>query len=82
MNEFPDSIGSVVFGIAGTMEDYSAPLPSNDPVYRYRLTVSRKRDVVNFCTMNVRSYVAQYVFSDVVAELELFAGQMPAECGE
>ena len=82
MNEFPDSIGSVVFGIAGTMEDYSVPLPSSDPVYSYRLTVSRKRDAVNFCTINVRSYVAQYVSRDVVAELELFAGQMPGECGE
>jgi hypothetical protein len=82
MSKFPDSIGSVVFGIPGPIEVYSAPLPSDDPVYSYRLTVSRTRDPVRPCSWNVRSFIAQYVFRDVVAEFDLFAGQTPAECAE
>ena len=82
MSRFPDAIGSVVFGIPGLLDEYSAPLPSDDPVYSYRLTVSRERNEIAHCTWNVRSYVAQYVSNDVVDELELFAGQMPAQCGE
>ena len=82
MREFPDTIGSLVFGIPGLPEEYSAPLPSDDLLYTYRLVLSRERDVLSPCTWNVRSYVAQYVFSDMVAEFELYAGQQPAECGE
>ena len=81
MSRFPDAIGSLTLGIPGR-EEYSASLPSDDPVYRYRLTVSRERDATRPCIWNVRAYIGQQVSNDVVDELELFAGQMPAECGE
>jgi hypothetical protein len=80
--EFPDTIGSLAFGLPGLPEEYSAALPSDDPVYSYRLTVLRELDKIRPCSWNVRSYVAQYASNAAVDELELFVGQMPAECGE
>ena len=82
VSEFPDTIGSVVFGIPGLLDEYSAALPSDDPLYSYRLVLSRERDAISLCTWNVRSYVEQYASNKIVDEFELYAGQQPAECGE
>ena len=81
-SDYPDALGSLSFGIPGNTQEYSASLPSHDLDYSYTLSVTRTRDLSKQCVVHVRSTVAQQVADAVVDEYELFAGTMPAECGE